>query len=596
MDSDHRTHRTGSNTTTTTSELFICFTSRLSSSSSMKISKSSIHSPSRSRDHPTSLSTSLSRRLRPNGSMKGWQASPMFPTGGNKKRGAGFENPEPSSPKVTCIGQVRVKTKKQRKKMQRRHSGREFSFRKVEVTSQNENENATTQNNQGYQQSICEALRSIGAEFSCLLPCKSSCFSMGEGEKGREIELVVGGGEEVEEEAALPVRNSRRHVFDNLEIEDLMPKVKKDDEVVEEGRVSICVPPKNALLLMRCRSDPIKMADLTNRFWDSSVQDEDDDDEDEYEKDDANVKEFDVIEEGSEKRDSVDASEEEQVKPEAEMELKLEILQDEEVEIANEDLQISEGIAEETKGNNTVVEEENALMDSSFEALADPEVCESSKDNVVEEKEEVNSRKTNSTCSLQHSAEEENEPEEEEEEEEEEESISKKLETQQFEERERKSSPTTVETESERSVLPDCLLLMMCEPKLSMEVSKETWVCSTDFIRHHQPEKKVKQINGGDEPKMEQVVTIDNNSDSNTTQHHQPPRSSCSFPAPVIEEKLASAVGCEPFVLTRCKSAPMRAAAAANSKVGQDSCFWKNRNLEPHRRSSVGFGTAGMGF
>lgn len=464
--------------------------------------------------------------------------------------------------------------------MQRRHSGREFSFRKVEVRTQDHN-------NQGYQQTICEALRSIGAEFSCLLPCKSSCFSMGHGEKGREIELVVGGGEE----EALPVRNSRRHVFDNLEIEDLMPKVNKDDEVVEEGRASICVPPRNALLLMRCRSDPVKMADLTNRFWDSSVPD---DDEVEYEKETANVKEFEVIEEeeGSEKRDSVDVSEE-QVKPEAEMELKLEILQDEEAEIAKEDLQISEGIAEETKGNHTVVEEENALMDSSFEALADLEVCESGKDNVVEEKEEEeeeNSRETNSSCSLQYSAEEENETEEEE-------SISKKLETQQFEEeRERKSSPTM---ESERSVLPDCLLLMMCEPKLSMEVSKETWVCSTDFIRHHQPEKKVKQINGGDDPNKEQVVTVDNSSDSNTTQHHQPPRSSCSFPAPVIEEKLVSAVGCEPFVLTRCKSAPMRAAAAAaaaNSKVGQDSCFWKNRNLEPHRRSSVGFGTAGMGF
>ena len=138
---------------------------------------------------------------------------------------------------------------------------------------------------------------------------------MGEGEKGREIELVVGGGEE-EEEAALPVRNSRRHVFDNLEIEDLMPKVKKDDEVAEEGRVSICLPPKNALLLMRCRSDPVKMADLTNRFSDSSVQDDDDDEEDENEKETANVKEFDVIEEGSEKRDSVDVSEK-RVKPEA---------------------------------------------------------------------------------------------------------------------------------------------------------------------------------------------------------------------------------------------------------------------------------------
>ncbi|KAM7522911.1 hypothetical protein LguiA_012813 [Lonicera macranthoides] len=55
-----------------------------------------------------------------------------------------------------------------------------------------------------------------------------------------------------------------------------MPKVKKDDEVVEEGRVSICVPSKNALLLTRCRYDPLKTSNLISRFWDSSVQDEDD--------------------------------------------------------------------------------------------------------------------------------------------------------------------------------------------------------------------------------------------------------------------------------------------------------------------------------
>lgn len=107
-------HRTTSNNSST-SELFVCFTSRLSSSS-MKLSSKSILSPSRSRDQPQiSLSSSLSRRLKSNGSMKGGQASPMFPTGG-KKRGCGFENPEPSSPKVTCIGQVRVRQRNKGRK------------------------------------------------------------------------------------------------------------------------------------------------------------------------------------------------------------------------------------------------------------------------------------------------------------------------------------------------------------------------------------------------------------------------------------------------------------------------------------------------
>jgi len=84
----------------------------------------------------------------------------------------------------------------------------------------------------------------------------------------------------------------------------------------------------------------------------------------------------------------------------------------------------------------------------------------------------------------------------------------------------------------------------------------------------------------------------------------QPPRSSCSFPvaaaaagagasmASMIEQKLSGAKGCEPFVLTRCKSEPMRSA----SKLAPEACFWKNRKLEPHHPGTLGMGAAGVGF
>ncbi|XP_023926908.1 uncharacterized protein LOC112038332 [Quercus suber] len=100
------------------------------------------------------------------------------------------------------------------------------------------------------------------------------------------------------------------------------------------------------------------------------------------------------------------------------------------------------------------------------------------------------------------------------------------------------------ERERESSVLPDCLLLMMCEPKFSMEVSKETWVCSTDFIRWLQ-ERPIKKTNGrdGKDPKKK-------------------------------KQKLMEAKGCESFVLTRCKSEPMRSSA----KLMREPCFWKNMN------------------
>ncbi|PPD83069.1 hypothetical protein GOBAR_DD20008 [Gossypium barbadense] len=196
----------------TTSELFICFTSRLSSSSSMKISSKSILSPGRSRESSShiSLSSSLSRRLRNNGSMKGGQASPMFPTNSGKKRGSGFDNPEPSSPKVTCIGQVRVKTKKQGKKFRACRSKRrgEVSFRKVDhnnggnsldsSSSQDYNMGHFLSSNSSHHQqqqeckkwvhlplTICEALRAFGAEFNCFLPCRSSCMANQRDKEGK---------------------------------------------------------------------------------------------------------------------------------------------------------------------------------------------------------------------------------------------------------------------------------------------------------------------------------------------------------------------------------------------------------------------------
>lgn len=164
--------------------------------------------------------------------------------------------------------------------------------------------------------------------------------------------------------------------------------------------------------------------------------------------------------------------------------------------------------------------------------------------------------------------------------------------------KERETPPPEPErrTPTETSVLPDCLLLMMYEPKLSMEVSKETWVCSTDFIRCV-PTREKKPA-GRDPPpppppKKREIKPVD------TTQAAvvQPARWSCSFPAAaaaaaMIEQKLVRAKGYEPFVLTRCKSEPMRSSA----KLAPDACFWKDRKLEPHRPATFGISAAEVGF
>ncbi|GKA23225.1 hypothetical protein Tco_0709187 [Tanacetum coccineum] len=165
------------------------------------------------------------------------------------------------------------------------------------------------------------------------------------------------------------------------------------------------------------------------------------------------------------------------------------------------------------------------------------------------------------------------------------------------------------EVKKPEKTLPECLLMMMYEPKLSMEVSKETWVCSQDFIRRNPSRKKPPPAPA---PPTLTAAEIESNSGGFTTINDilrvadggfpaalpQPARSSCSLPvapsmATVLGQKLADAVGYEPFVLTRCKSEPMKTAAA---KLLPESCVWENRKLDRLSRASFGFGSARLGF
>ncbi|KAG6392082.1 hypothetical protein SASPL_146290 [Salvia splendens] len=564
--------------------------------SSMKLSKSLLSPGRPARDGPPALSSSLSRRLRPNGSLKSGHASPFFPT--PKKRG--FDNPEPSSPKVTCIGQVRVKSKKKKKKkhplpsrslsLSRR---REVSFRKIDPPPPPQ-EGLPQHRNQRWVHlpiSICEALRSFGAEFSCLFPCRSSCSNeeRGKGEKRREhgcgavlarwlvaereIELVVGDGddgEEGNEERRVSIRASRRHVFEDFEV--------KDDRMEETAAVGICIPPPNALLLMRCRSDPMKMVALANRLNDLDAGDDENSEMNLV----GGVEVEEIKEQVTESEVKGDELEESAVDGEEEVESNMssfEALLDQENAEQYDDCcctgQVEESLlsAAVTEPNEEVQsrEEENEVQEDTECSV------------VIKDGDEENDEEIESNVVIKENDEENEEHEETEasvvvlnndEDEEEEEAVEEK-------EAEKK--------EKEEPLLPECLLLMMCEPKLSMEVSRETWVCSTDFTKWlpERPRRAAK------EPVVKRRLSVD--SKAKPMAEPQPPRSSCSLPAAaamasMIERKLAA---CEPFVLTRCKSEPMRTAAG---KLAPESCFWKNavRKLEPH---AMGVGAAArVGF
>ncbi|KAI4333623.1 hypothetical protein L6164_018406 [Bauhinia variegata] len=645
----------------------------------------------------------------------------MFPTGG-KKRGCAFENPEPSSPKVTCIGQVRVKTKKQGRKMRTRSMRRgEASFRKTEQNFQvsTANPDLNQQNGQAFQYqnyqnlqqeclphrnqrwvhlplTICEALKAFGAEFNCFFPCRSSCMSSERGKEERsagvegssggngresscgdalakwlvalqegdakssEIELVVG----EEETTDRLERSHRRHVFEDIDINIEKSNEEFNGEEEDKARVSICIPPKNALLLMRCRSDPVKMAALANRFFESPAPKDEDEDVNGDDGEDNNREHMEEDEEEEEEEKEkievpLEVACEERVIPEAEVEAKP-VTEEYEIESranqeingvseASQERQSEEKEEEKEEGAGSVNEEDESgtLGVSSPEAAVDldkleieevqPKMTEDSEEKLKEEEnneddhnEQKSSELASSSAVSAESESENNEAAaavmdeasteaatEESKEVEEKASTERPWEDEETATHDRsdrddpKLYEQTVGPESKErehptkpenkgsSVLPDCLLLMMCEPKLSMEVSKETWVCSTDFIRWL-PEKPVKKKDGGDQPKKR--ISID--SKPPLPPHMlQPPRSSCSFPAAaapmsmatMIEQKLVGSKpnAYEPFVLTRCKSEPMRSL----TEFAPEACFWKNRKLEPHHPpATFGVGAAGVGF
>ncbi|KAF2286066.1 hypothetical protein GH714_010142 [Hevea brasiliensis] len=117
--------------------------------------------------------------------------------------------------------------------------------------------------------------------------------------------------------------------------------------------------------------------------------------------------------------------------------------------------------------------------------------------------------------------------------------------------------------------------------------------------------KAVKKTDGGDEPKKRTSIDINHRQCTITCSSHL--GLSCSYPAKpparaagaesmstAIEQKLVGTMVYEPFVLTRCKSEPMR--SAANLAPAPEACFWKNRKLEPHLPARIGVGAAGVGY
>ncbi|KAH6775604.1 hypothetical protein C2S52_013165 [Perilla frutescens var. hirtella] len=543
------------------------------------------------------------RRLRSNGSFRGGRASPFFTSIGRKRGGAAAENPEPSSPKVTCIGQVRVKSQKKVKQCRRRIG--EASFRSVDQSFPPPQQRWRWRDQRWvHLPNISVVLRAFGEEFCCLFRCSCCCFTRrerekggcyangngcgallgrwlvavngGEGERRREIEVVVGGGDE-EATEKMSAGNSRRHVFDDIEVKGDRIEVKgmsvmNGEREREATRVSISIPPKNALLLMRCRSDPIKMAAIANRISSDSARYENsgiEEEEDEYDDDDGETtSSSDELFEGQHKIFVAQVLEEMHNVGEINGGEEKLFISNEEKKL--EEIQLIQEEEETVKSNMSSFENaENYQDETEVEAKSEPD---ENQDSMIVQEGDDEAEEKNAVASDKLQA---------------------------------HDMPGNQETETAAVALPECLLLMMREPKLSMEVSKETWICATDFIRllPDRPRRAASKaaVAGGDhEPVVRRRASVEKSCRPRVpappcrkNYDVQPARSSCSLPAAstaaVIERKR---VNCEPLALTRCKSEPMSTAAA---KLMPEAGCWKD-NVEPHRQAALGVGAAGVGF
>ncbi|QCE15879.1 hypothetical protein DEO72_LG11g2891 [Vigna unguiculata] len=189
----------------------------------------------------------------------GGQASPLL---WSKTKSMGSEITEPTSPKVTCAGQIKVRPKTTCRSWQ-------SVMEEIEKihTDKKQRKRLSWAETLGFKKEIMQfltCLRSIRFDFRCFGSFSGTDIATEEEEDDEEEE------EEVEEEEEKHVgvgeneSEASRTVFSKWFMV-LQENQNKRREETEERRndeesvsVSVSVPPPNALLLMRCRSAPAK--------------------------------------------------------------------------------------------------------------------------------------------------------------------------------------------------------------------------------------------------------------------------------------------------------------------------------------------------
>ncbi|KAK4772968.1 hypothetical protein SAY87_027987 [Trapa incisa] len=253
----------------------------------LSVSAKPISSPGRSEKFPPPLMRFLRSSVgsRSRGRSR---ASPMFfrkAMKGSSSSVAAESTQEPSSPKVTCMGQVRVgRSKKKGQPRRPRRAGeddRPGSSTRCTWFSRSllcncpggrrwrRSRSRSRSNSRGWLRRV--SLPCVGSDCSSFFPLV--------GRRRRRPKISKKdpptSKEEMEQKfrnRSLSIESRGRHGGSELKGEE---EEDDEEEMVEAGAYvassSPCSPPKNALLLTRCRSAPYRSSSLACRFWSSPL-------------------------------------------------------------------------------------------------------------------------------------------------------------------------------------------------------------------------------------------------------------------------------------------------------------------------------------
>ncbi|XVE96742.1 hypothetical protein REPUB_Repub02eG0248900 [Reevesia pubescens] len=214
----------------------------------MKISTKSLLSPGRAEKYPPPLMRFFRSNVgsRSRGRSR---SSPMFV----RKKNAAIETQEPSSPKVTCMGQVRVKRSKQTGSTKHGRPGAPTRRRSRCKWIRNT--------------LFCHHFSGKVKAKAFLRPWKKwgTFFHFGSCRKPKVREDSSKFGNKIEDSVE--------------ENEDESEEDEKEAKIFVSSSCSS--PPKNALILTRCRSAPYRSSSLACRFWGSPLANQENKEEEE---------------------------------------------------------------------------------------------------------------------------------------------------------------------------------------------------------------------------------------------------------------------------------------------------------------------------